>query len=543
MKKIKKNTRKNARIAFTGIFIMLISISFIMLTVMDENNISQANYYEENFNDKPQTSVLIGFINHTNFQVNNTEFTHNDTMLIQGKIYLIPAGPGVAGLDVAVTVNDVFDYNFNDTTDANGNFSILYTIPNSLDVYTSHKIQVNITSDTGSDDYAHRNYFNIDVNSTSKFKVDWLNSDYINDPLMPGETYHLEGNLEMKSGIGIPSKQIFRNWSNEISNWGNGSFYTIVFGGLPTPAEDIDIPLNITTDNCTMRWNYASAAGLYENSNFTLFFKVFRNVTVIWNIVDNTSEGEGLIIRGRIVSLTNQSMGISGRDITIYYDGNPIFTPTTDSNGNFSVIYQVPTGLGLRPIQIGIYDALNNWTIVSETEHNVTVSAAPAQTGDVPPTAPPVAPFGDLLIILIPIIASVGGVLAVLGYLFLKKQEEDSMTVSVPLERRIKNLKILKDTGRLEEALSYLFNAVYMDLINAKFARTKKVSETIRDFAIVSVKELKMNPATIYPFIQKVEEIIYARPYSITERDFYDACGLFSPVYFQLTGRNFVLNF
>ena len=70
-----------------------------------------------------------------------------------------------------------------------------------------------------------------------------------------------------------------------------------------------------------------------------------------------------------------------------------------------------------------------------------------------------------------------------------------------------------------------------------------KTTETIRDFAIISVKELNLNPASIYPFITKVEEIIYGRPFKIKENDFYDACGLFSPVYFELTGYDFVLNF
>jgi hypothetical protein len=82
-----------------------------------------------------------------------------------------------------------------------------------------------------------------------------------------------------------------------------------------------------------------------------------------------------------------------------------------------------------------------------------------------------------------------------------------------------------------------------MDLINAKFGRTRSDNETIRDFAIISVKNLKLSPTTIYPFIQKVEEIIYAKPFQITDNEFYNAIDLFSPIYFELTGYNFVLNF
>jgi len=543
MRRIKKNTCRTNRVFFVITSFILLIFPLLFITIMNENYISDDitnSKSEEIIEDTPKTSALVGWINLTNNLVNNTEFTHNDTILVEGRIYIIFGGTGVPDINVSVSINGVIDNYFNDTTDADGNFSILYRIPYSMSIFSSHKIQVNITSDTGGDTYAPINHYMIDVNTTSEFKIDYVNSDDISNPLMPGEIFHIQGNLERGDGVGIPSKQIFKTWSNGSISWDNGSYFTIVNGGF---SEDLYIPVNITTDNATMKWNYTNVAGQYENSNLTLFFKVFKNVTCIWNIVDNIAETQSITIRGRIVSQTNQSMGISGRQLTVYYNGNPILTPWTDSNGNFSVEYQVPFGQGTIPIQIGVYDAYNNWTIQSEVEHNITVSAAPAQTGDVAPPAEPAIPFGDFLIILIPIIAVVGGVIAVLGYFFLKKQDQESMSVKVPLERRIRNLKILKDTGRLEEALSYLFNVIYMDLINAKFGRTKTLSETIRDFAIVSVKELKLNPTTIYPFIQKVEEIIYARPYSITERDFYDACGLFSPIYLQLTGHNFVLNF
>ncbi len=133
--------------------------------------------------------------------------------------------------------------------------------------------------------------------------------------------------------------------------------------------------------------------------------------------------------------------------------------------------------------------------------------------------------------------------LAFYGYRYYKKQDKLSKVVNLPLESKIINLKILKESGRLEESLSYLFNAIYMDLIRAKFGRIRKGNETIRDFAIISVTNLKLSPATIYPFIQKVEEIIYAKPFQITDKEFYGTINLFSPIYFELTGYNFELNF
>jgi hypothetical protein len=133
--------------------------------------------------------------------------------------------------------------------------------------------------------------------------------------------------------------------------------------------------------------------------------------------------------------------------------------------------------------------------------------------------------------------------LAGYGYYFLKKQKEESVVVNLELTDKIKNLKILKDTGRLEESLSYLFNAIFMELVSAKYGRVKEEFETIRDFAIVSVKELGLKATVVYPFMTKIESIIYNRPFKISDKDFYSACGIFSPVYFELTGQNFILNF
>jgi len=82
-----------------------------------------------------------------------------------------------------------------------------------------------------------------------------------------------------------------------------------------------------------------------------------------------------------------------------------------------------------------------------------------------------------------------------------------------------------------------------MELISARFGREKKEFETIRDFAIVSVKELGLKATVVYPFMTKVESIIYNQPFKISDKDFYRTCDIFSPVYFELTGHNFILNF
>ncbi|MFX0141204.1 MAG: hypothetical protein ACFFDN_46625, partial [Candidatus Hodarchaeota archaeon] len=245
---------------------------------------------------------------------------------------------------------------------------------------------------------------------------------------------------------------------------------------------------------------------------------------------------EQIAIKGQLISMNDYSLKISNRLLRIRFDGIQIGSVSTDSNGDFIYMYTITGGIGNKSIEIEVVNTAGVY--LSSIEYiNIT---AGSYTPSTPTELPPFLLFS---VIFFPILAGVIAVLGVLGYRYYKNQEKQSRVVNLPLESKIINLKLLKDSGRLEESISYLFNAIYMDLVNAKYGRARKENETIRDFAIISVKELKLTPAAIYPFIQKVEEIIYAKPFKITENDFYKTCDLFSPIYFQLTGYNFQLNF
>jgi hypothetical protein len=148
----------------------------------------------------------------------------------------------------------------------------------------------------------------------------------------------------------------------------------------------------------------------------------------------------------------------------------------------------------------------------------------------------------DFFIYFIPILAGIVGALAVYGFFYYRRQRQKSRFAKVPLGNKIVNLNILKETNRLEESLSYLFNAIFSELVKAKYGRERKDNETIRDFAILMVKEFQLQPTSIYPFIQKIEEVIYAESFKVTEDNFYKACDLFAPIYYQLTGQNFALS-
>jgi len=63
------------------------------------------------------------------------------------------------------------------------------------------------------------------------------------------------------------------------------------------------------------------------------------------------------------------------------------------------------------------------------------------------------------------------------------------------------------------------------------------VSQTIRDYGIVMVKQYNQNPQNIYPFIQKVEKAIYSGT-TITDQMFQDIVNSFNTLHIDLTGKS-----
>lgn len=516
-------------------FIIIISATFTGVVIVNRNsNVEQSAIYDDNY---PKKSSLIGVINITNYEINNTRHYHNSIIPIQGKIYEpIPPPPPYnnhSNVNVAVVVDGILDNSFTAQSNSIGEFQINYQIPYTLDVYTSHKIEVVTTDDFGEDDIISNNFININVSATSFFDVNYLDSPYI-----PGEDFYLGGFLRYDNinGNGIPNSQINYIWYNTTYIWPLGSFFTSPIDG--SISETIQIPLGASIDSINLNLTYIGDIPRVDSSQKVLTnIRLFKNFNCIWNTVSNASEGDLIAIAGQLSSSETPLLRIYNRSLRIFYDGNLIDLVDTDINGNFHYDYTIPAGIGNRIIRIELIDT-SPGNLLSSTSINVTAGVI-----ILPPPPEPPQPFLGFFLVFFPILIGVIAGLAVYGYHYYKKQDKLSKVINLPLESKIINLKILKESGRLEESLSYLFNAIYMDLIGAKFGRIRKGNETIRDFAIISVKNLKLSPATIYPFIQKVEEIVYAKPFQITDKEFYGTINLFSPIYFELTGYNFELNF
>ena len=78
----------------------------------------------------------------------------------------------------------------------------------------------------------------------------------------------------------------------------------------------------------------------------------------------------------------------------------------------------------------------------------------------------------------------------------------------VDIRQKFENMKVLVKTHRAKEAIAYIY-LVYNDVMTLKYKKPRLAYQTIREYAITCVNELNQKPESVYPFIKKIEDIIY----------------------------------
>ncbi|MHA2391580.1 MAG: hypothetical protein ACXAEX_06395 [Promethearchaeota archaeon] len=120
-----------------------------------------------------------------------------------------------------------------------------------------------------------------------------------------------------------------------------------------------------------------------------------------------------------------------------------------------------------------------------------------------------------------------------------KKKGKKTQEPEIDIKQKLENVKVLVNTNRPKEAIAYIY-LVYDDLINVKFKKPRLIHQTIREYAISCVKELEKNlkPESVYPFIKKIEDIIYGG-IEPTTKELNFTIDLFSNLYNEITGKSF----
>jgi hypothetical protein len=289
----------------------------IIFLVIIVNFTSLANLFLKNnapkTNVNPKMSWFWATLDLTNpIEVNNSMFTHYASITIKGRLYnKINESIDTSGVNVAIEINDIIDYEYTNITGINGYFTIRYTINPYLDVYSSHKLEV-IVTDTepggpGSEiEYHH--FYVIYVNATSFFNI--ISHDDISTPKLTEEDFNLNGYLYFDNGDGISFESVNYYWLDGTSIVSQGSFFTDGSGSL----TNLQVPIT-SASYLTLKFNYSDFPYVDYSETSLLNIKVFSGVT--WNLdIDYTTrEGATYTLTGILSSSTNPSLRISNRDI------------------------------------------------------------------------------------------------------------------------------------------------------------------------------------------------------------------------------------
>lgn len=119
----------------------------------------------------------------------------------------------------------------------------------------------------------------------------------------------------------------------------------------------------------------------------------------------------------------------------------------------------------------------------------------------------------------------------------MAKKKKKKPEPEIDIKQRLDNVKVLVESNRAKEAIAYIY-LVYDDLINIKFKKPRSTHQTIREYAITCVNELekKLKPESVYPFIKKIEDIIYGGV-EPTNKELNFTIDLFSNLYNEITGK------
>ena len=116
-----------------------------------------------------------------------------------------------------------------------------------------------------------------------------------------------------------------------------------------------------------------------------------------------------------------------------------------------------------------------------------------------------------------------------------KKKSKKEKEPEIDISQKLENVKVLVSSNRAKEAIAYIY-LIYNDIVTKKFKKPRLAYQTIREYAITCVNELDQKPESIYPFIKKIEDIIYGgiEP-TVKELNF--TVQLFSNLYNDITGK------
>ncbi|KKK75102.1 hypothetical protein LCGC14_2877110, partial [marine sediment metagenome] len=323
----------------------------------------------------PKISSLLGIINLTNYAINNTDQSHYSKITIEGRMYE-PLAPyyNLTGeyYNVSIVVDGTPYTLFNNTADVNGTFQIDFTIPDTLSISPSHIIQVDCIDDIGLNTFTLNNSFIINILPFAK--VNLTNSEINNLQYSHNSSVIIEGNVSYYLNNSAIS-------GYNVAVFANGVLYP-QFNNITDAFGDFQINFTIPSS-----WDLYSAYTIQVTitesippgdkvllNHFTFNIVPYAKLSLT-NVDSRHYYGTTVPIVGRIYENLNISKGISGIPVALSIDRqlNPQFSTTTGSNGEFTILYTIPSVLDISQghrVEVNVtQDIWINETIIVPPEY------------------------------------------------------------------------------------------------------------------------------------------------------------------------------
>ncbi len=114
-------------------------------------------------------------------------------------------------------------------------------------------------------------------------------------------------------------------------------------------------------------------------------------------------------------------------------------------------------------------------------------------------------------------------------------KKKETQAGSIGLKSMAENVKVLIKSGRKKEAIAYLY-ILYTKLAGKRWNVKRKPSQSMREYAMVLVKEKNHNPNNAFDFLNKVESIIYGGV-EPSDQAYAETKEIFERVFTEITNK------
>ena len=349
------------------------------------------------------------------------------------------------------------------------------------------------------------------------------------DPCLPGtSSYPISGEVRNEIDNSLITFGIeLEFWYGEVGSGTQGSNITVSGGTFSVTRSH-----NTNFDAFTL---YYPGGGVSLGGESPLTpFNIISDIAVSFNSLD------GVIYQNSTISIsgtvTSGTYALEGSHVTIELVGEGL-TNEIVFTGTLS-----PGGVFINPNYLVPLDAQGRYQFeVTVNTYNANGDDNPVPLGFLTDSSTTVRIRPSTFISNFPwefIVIGIGAVGVIVGIFFLQrwimKQRvtKDKQILAKEIEERLANIRILYITGRVKEALAYLY-VTYTEIAQFRHEIVKEASQTTTEFAIIMVKQFGQNPQNIYPFIQEIEQVIYGG-YPYNDQVFMHAVSLFSQLYLEL---------